>query len=226
MPTLGAPHNFRNSNMNKFSFIAAAVTAALAVSANAHASGDGPYFGANFGLTFDQDIKHMKNPTLPGVKGEITSNDGISIGGAVGYQTGPFRFEGELTHQSSGAERMRLSGIPAPNSFSLSGDVKATSLMFNGYYALDLSRNWRPFVMAGIGKSEIKLDGLRVAGVSASGTGDATAYQFGGGLEWKASQKVVGEAQYRYFKTDNFKINGDRGRLDDHQLMIGFRYKF
>lgn len=48
--------------MNKFSFIAAAVAAALTVSTNANASDDGPYFGANFGPTFDQDIKNQNQP--------------------------------------------------------------------------------------------------------------------------------------------------------------------
>ena len=191
--------------MNKRSLTAIAVAAAAtALSATAAAAQDASwYVRGDVGGNFQSEINGR-----PSAKGD----SGWVVSGAAGREIGPgFRGEGEVLYLQGDGKH---SG----------GDLKTVAGMLNGYYDFNRSGSFQPFVGAGIGLAQVKVDG-------GPSDGDDTgfAYQFKVGVAHPFNDRLTGEVAYRYLGVNGLEFGRGAGRLDGdfttQAVTVGLRYK-
>ncbi|NTW82870.1 MAG: porin family protein [Chlorobiaceae bacterium] len=188
--------------------------------------------GAGFLNTSDYTY-NWKNIVPPGITGAkaITGEDnghtdfktGCLVNGAIGYDFGSFRVEGEIGYQNNEIKSFRGDVVeqasfayPPFNSTDTasysqkpSGDVKQTilSCMVNLYFDLDLkSKQVRPYVIGGLGNASVSRD-YRLPGKTVSFSESVFAWQVGAGLAFRVSNKSTIDIGYRYFATDDVHFN-------------------
>ena len=125
----------------------------------------------------------------PGFSGDNGSTDktGYNFGGALGYQTGPFRAEGEVSYLK--------------NSFDFgSGTEKigAFRLMANGYYDFMTGTQFVPYVGAGIGYVRFNEE-ASAFGLTDSSHQSSFGYQGIAGIGYNVTPAVMVGLEYRYF---------------------------
>ncbi len=180
----------------------------------------GLYLSGTLGFTRVQDANVESSPL------DFSYEDGFNIGVAVGYGIGEnIRIETELTHLENDLDKVEVSGLgTAPTS----GDIRSTSLLFNGY--IDL-KNGTPIITtlsAGAGIAKIDLDVDSVAGIYTGASDDdkVFAYQLGLGLGYALQENIIIELKYRYFATDDFDFEGDDVEFKTHNISFGTRIFF
>ncbi len=139
---------------------------------------------------------------------------GVPVGVAVGFKADEFRLEGAVGYQSHTIDEVGA------------GDISIWSFMGNGYYDISMAdSSVTPYLTAGLG----------FASISASNGGlDATefAWQLGAGVGFKASENVVVDLGYRYFRTSDVHV-ADYGlgipadiSIAGSNILAGIRYSF
>jgi opacity protein-like surface antigen len=185
--------------------LTAVAFAATALSATAAAAQDANWYvqGA-VGGAFQSEVNGR-----PSAKGDT----GWAVSGAAGRAIGDgFRGEGEVLYLDSSG---RHAG---------SGDLKTIAGMVNGYYDFNRQGAFQPFVGAGVGLAQVKVDG-------GPSDGDDTgfAYQFKVGVAHPFSDRLTGEVAYRYFGVNGLEFGNGPGRLDGdfstQAVTVGLRYK-
>jgi opacity protein-like surface antigen len=188
--------------------IAAASAAALAASASAasaQTAGSGWYVRGDAGATFDSRIDQSGGPR---------SDSGWTVGAGVGKDLGNgLRAEGEFVYLDNNGKHS-------------SGDIKTTAGFLNGYYDFARDTAWRPFIGAGIGLAQVKVDG----GGLADGDDTGFAYQFKAGVAHPITDQLTGELAYRYLGVKDVQIGSGPGRIDGDYttsaVTVGLRYSF
>jgi opacity protein-like surface antigen len=186
-------------------FLMTLVVAAVFMATSAQAANGQLYVSGNlaFGILTDTDIG-----------GDTISYDpGFGIMGAVGFDGGQFRIEGELAYRDYGIDTVTISGT----AFQGIGSISALSFMANGYADIEIPNSpLTPYVGVGMGFVDLSFN---VGGTSyASGT--EVAYQFMAGTAFDISPKAALTVGYRFFGfTDNEGSNV-------HELNIGARFMF
>ncbi len=185
--------------------LATAVLAATALTATAAAAQDANwYVKGDVGANFQSEINGAHT-----AKG----NSGWTISGAAGRDFGDnFRGEGEVLYMESDGKHAG------------SGDLKTVAGMVNGYYDFNRQGAWNPFVGAGVGIAQVKVDG----GLS-NGDDTGFAYQFKVGVSHPFNDRLTGEVAYRYFGVNGLEFGGIPGRIDGdfstQAITVGLRYK-
>lgn len=184
----------------------AAVSAATLMATAASAQQISPdwYVGGNFGDSFDAKVNGGGRPT---------SDSGWTISGAVGRRFGNgFRAEGELVYLDNDGRHG-------------SGDTKTTAGFVNGYYDFLQNPDWQPFIGAGIGIGQVRIDGN---GPTAHGDDTNFAYQLKVGLAHPFSDKLTGEIAYRYLGVTDVKIGSGVSRFSGDYgasaITVGLRF--
>ena len=151
-------------------------TLLLAFSFNAYGAEGGWYFGGNIGMVFlddsslgvfdEFDLEDIIGEDVP--EGSTASIDleydmGFLISIAPGYDFGGFRLETELGYEISDLDTLNaLLTIPGVDSeaegLGVSGDATTLSLLLNGYKDFLPDSPFRPFIMAGIGLSNLEAE--------------------------------------------------------------------
>ena len=177
-------------------FIVMAVFALVFITTSAHAADKGMYFSGNVGLSILSDADNDQAGTVL----ESSYDLGFNVGGAVGYDFGNVRAEGELAYHRNDVDEVQGTGIFAFPPVPGDGSASAISFMVNGYYDFHIDNSaWVPYLGVGIGFANVDWD------VSASGTqrvdDSATvfAYQFMTGLGFNINPTTTLTAGYRYF---------------------------
>ena len=186
-------------------FVAAAVLAGSAGAASAQTVGpdSGWYVRGDLGGTFQSDVDGR-----PKAKG-----DGGWIGDVgAGYDLGNgVRAEGELAYLKSD-----LKGATG-------GDSKTFGGFANVYYDFNRTGTWRPFVGAGVGFAQVKVDNSLVHG---DDTG--FAYQAKAGVAYKVNDRWTAEVAYRYLDVTSVSIGSGVNKLDgdfsSQAITVGARY--
>jgi OOP family OmpA-OmpF porin len=185
--------------------LTAAFVATTALSATAAAAQDSNwYVRGDVGGNFQSEINGR--PSAKGDTGWVAS-------GAAGREIGDgFRGEGEVLYLDSSGKH------------SGAGDLKTIAGMLNGYYDFNRQGAWQPFVGAGVGFAQVKVDG-------GPSDGDDTgfAYQFKVGVAHPFNDRLTGEVAYRYFGVNGLEFGNGPGRLDGdfstQAVSVGLRYK-
>ncbi|MEI7825818.1 MAG: outer membrane beta-barrel protein [Chlorobiaceae bacterium] len=181
-----------------------------------------PYVSLSTGLSLigESDVTVLGDTT----PSSMTFKSGVPFVGAVGIKNDGYRVELSLGYQFNYVDEYIENGVRTPS--ITDARLSVFSYLVNGYYDIDMKGGVTPYLTAGIG-------GATLTGKT-SGTPDASksgfAYQLGAGIGVKASESVVIDFGYRYFKPSNYSENVG-GKIYDqsyliHNFLAGVRYTF
>jgi len=205
-----------------------AVFALVFITTSAQAENKGMYFSANAGVSSDDEYPS-------GSAFETSYDPGFNISGAIGYDYGNIRAEGEIAYHSNDVdESSLLSGIVS----NADGTISALSFMVNGYYDFH-TQNFSlvPYLGVGIGVAHVNTD-FSVSGIPFSPFVDDSdtvfAYQFMAGFGVKVSPTITLTGGYRYFATTEPEFNDSTGipptnfdsEYRNHEVNFGVRVMF
>ena len=177
-----------------------------------------PYVGVSAGL----GLLNKSDVTAYGV----TVNDaveykaGIPFGVAIGVKSDCYRLEGAVSYQTHSVDNYL--GVPAGSN---SPDVSVLSFMANGYYDICIKdSDVSPYLTGGIGLASVKVKESGDTTLDES----AFAWQLGAGVGFKASENVVVDLGYRYFKTSDVTSNDGTSDISvaGSNILAGIRYSF
>ncbi len=178
----------------------ATTAAAALLSAPAHADDVYAKVFGGVGLGVDQDFDAQIAGVGP-VSGEIDTDIGYDVGGALGYQLNDlFAVEAEVAYRSNDISGGTVAGAP----FSASGDIDALSFMGNAVLTLPGSYGLTPYGGVGVG----------TAGVGGDGERDYVfAYQGFAGLKRDLTDRISAGVEYRYFGSEDATFSNAVGTL-------------
>jgi opacity protein-like surface antigen len=167
-----------------------------------------PYVSVSGGLGL------MNNSSVNGHSDIVEYKTGYLFNGAVGLKSDPFRLEGEIGYHRNSVDKYG-GGAPWADE-----RVSIWSFMANGYLDYDMrDEGISPFVMLGLGYASVS--NSYTGGSSSNG---AFAWQIGAGIGIKASDKVTFDVSYRYFKTGDVTLYGDKVTTGSHNFLAGLRF--
>lgn len=201
MPIINGGFNGGESVMKRF--LMTLVVAAVFMATSAQAADGKMYFSASGGLSLTDDLD------FPGIN--FSFSPGFNVGGALGYDYGQFRAEGEIRYSTVDLDE--VNGISTP----ISTDLSALTFMVNGYYDHEMGNSpVTPYIGAGLGIADSELD---ATGIGSSSETDF-AYQFMVGLGFDVGSSTALTAEYRYVGI------ADSDAPDTHAFIFGARFMF
>ena len=168
-------------------------------------------------------------------------NDGVAVGGSVGYDFGKFRLEGEFGKHFHSADRFNIindGGLGlggTGNQNAASGKSNATHLMLNAIMDFDGligDSKIEPFIGGGLGITDVKWSNLATTSAGISSASDTVfGYQMFAGLRAPISESVELSLKYRYMGTNDSSMTDRIGNVfkasyDVHDIVIGLVYRF
>ncbi len=184
-------------------FLMIMVVAAVFMATSAQAAKGKLYFSAGGGLSLTDDLD------FPGLN--FSFDPGFNVGGALGYDMGQFRVEGEIRYSSVDLDE--VNGVPTP----ISVDLSALTFMVNGYYDHEMGNSpVTPYIGAGLGLVSSEID----AGAFGSSDEEDFGYQFMVGLGFDITQTVILTAEYRFLGI------ADSDAPNTHAFIFGGRFMF
>jgi opacity protein-like surface antigen len=191
-------------------FLMTLIVAAVFMATSAQAANGKLYFAGTAGLSIASDLEEQ------GV--EVSFDPGWNITGAVGYDFGRFRVEGEIGYRTFDIDEVSVPGFPP---VSLDGDASALTFMANGYYDHELRNSpLTPYIGFGLGIADAEVE-VTIPGLGTLSTDDTEfAYQFMVGAGYEVAPNVVLTGGYRFFGI------ADSGAPDSHEFNLGARFMF
>ena len=185
------------------------------------ANTQGPYVALRLGVCFLDDATLSEEGFPFNIDTEFDT--GMAIEGAVGYDFGMFRAEGEIGYRKNDIDEFSALGI----SLSADGDFDALSFMVNGYLDFENQTAFTPFIGAGIGYAKVSANDISVGGIDVGDEDDSVfAYQLGVGVGYSATESLIVEIAYKYFATSDPDFDDTEAEYDSHNISIGIRYAF
>jgi opacity protein-like surface antigen len=168
------------------------------------------YLSINGGVTLPQN-SDLTDPVLGTAALELEYDPGYFVGLAVGNHVDKLRFEAEIGYQKNKVDSV-VGG-------SISGDpeIRLSTLLFNFYYDFMKESRFTPYLTAGLGLGNMKLDGV-------SGSDAVAEYQFGAGVAFRISDKIALDLKGRYLGTTDAKF--DTASLDFTTINAIFDVRF
>ena len=158
------------------------------------------------------------------------------VGGALGYDFGAFRAEGEIAYRANDFDDASSGGL----TFPAEGDTSAISFMANGYYDFHSANSpLVPYIGVGLGFANVDTDfsvpflsPLKLVDDSAT----VFAYQFMAGLGYNINPTTTLTFDYRYFATSDPDFSPGPGFIpglpdieseySNHSFNLGARFMF
>ncbi len=191
----------------------------LFLSKNAFAQG--MYFSAHVGPNFRANSDAiLSGAAVPGRIGtELDPDIGYVLGGAVGTFLNDFRVEGEISFRDNSIDP--VPGLP------LGSGLSALAFMVNGFYDINIRKEFTPYVGFGIGFARLA---LAPDGALNSDSDIVFAYQFFLGVSKPISPTVDVFLDYRHISTTDPSFSFAGLRVDTEfgssEILIGGRLKF
>ncbi len=225
-------------------FVAAVMWSTPGFSGNAYVSG-------NAGISWISDSEHRPG-NVEYIEDEhgadISYDSGFSLMGAVGYDFGDIRVEGELGYQSGDIDSVTSdydddSDYEAGRAYAGTGDVDIISLMVNVAYDISLG-NVEVYPFAGVGAVRVSYDEATLCAEAAADyeengldgmdtwylknkNSTSFAFQIGAGVALPVADNMMLDARYRYFDIAEFANvpSGPSHNVDmsSHSAMLGLR---
>ncbi len=181
----------------------------------------GTYVSISGGAGLHNDSKLTSIATGAAVaRSPIAYKTGIPVVGALGYSSDSWRVEAALGYQLNTINTFGNGAAVAADSHT-----SVLSVMANGYYDVNMDdSSLSPYLTAGLGVASVT---LKEAGFTNIGRSEF-AWQVGAGLGIKASDQVIVDLGYRYFRaTDaNNKAGTEKGTFATSNILAGIRYNF
>lgn len=190
--------------------VLAAIFVTVGVSSTAKADCDGIYLGIRGG-GFEPKL---------GKSGPISSFDigkrTWSFGGAIGYRYEYVRAELEAILRGEPEKKRMVLGTQYREKF------EAQSYMFNVFWDLSPYTMFTPYLMAGIGWSELKIHSKPQGSAMRTFDENNFTWSVGGGLSAKVTSRLNIDVGYRYFDFDDIEDTEAKA----HEVYGGIRYVF
>lgn len=205
----------------KFAFISTALlSCGMATAAPAI---DGWYLSAFGGYSYFTSNVSLYRDTL--LLSDVRYRNGYNIGGRVGFQSNPIRYEFEYTYLSANPDRLRVNYIRQP---TVTGSINVNALMANIYIDFpEFLEAISPFVGAGIGYSFLNanIDSAGPLAVTFLNASDnAFTYQGTAGLTYNFSENYAINAAYRYLATSSNNTFGKNLQVQMGSAGIVYRF--
>jgi OmpA-OmpF porin, OOP family len=179
------------------------------------------YLNGNLGAVFLNDSDLTQSD---GTKGKAEYDTGFGITGALGYDFGPARIEGEVGYRSNGYDNVAASGQEKVN---VGGDVTAWDFMLNGYYDFENATAFTPYVGGGIGAAVLDSSSINAGGIiMPSGDDTVFAYQVIAGAAYTFADVWAVQLEYRFFGTADPTYNSTDSEYMSHNVFVGIRFNF
>ena len=216
---------------------AVGVVAALAVPARAQTLlPGGLYIGAQGGWTSLETVTNDGHPQRIGpfagqnAQSVESFDSGFNVGGRAGFQSGPWRFEGELSYRANDSNHLQMVSPSNRPGRSAGSERHSLAEMANVIYDFDLGLPVTPHVGGGIGAAQVTRNLTNIFG----GTHDTVtvfAYQAIGGLRYMVMPSLAFDIDYRYFATTGTTFtstNPDqiRSSYPTHNIVAGISWLF
>ena len=142
------------------------------------------------------NIKNLKN----GLMGSL----------AVGWDYGSSRWELQLSHRRN--EVGTITGQQFPGKNPGQGDAVATAILFNGFYQIENSTQFTPYIGAGFGFALVDIDfGIVDQPKLVDESNFALAWQFNVGTEYEVSESWAIGLNYSFFSLFDTKYKKGPG---------------
>ncbi len=172
------------------------------------------------------------------VGGSLPNKSSVTAGSNndTKYQWGPVVL-GELGYDFGGPKAElelgdRNNSIKSVGGSSGGGRTNAFSVMTNGLYDFLPDSKWHPFIGAGVGMADVMSNDIHNGGSWAySGNDWVFAYQGMAGLGYDLTHNWMVKAQYRYFATADYNVDGAGGTTGhasykSNSVLVGLTYTF
>ena len=207
-------------------FILMAIFALVFITTSAHAADKGMYVSGNLGLSIADDT----DLSVFGIEfATISFDPGFTIGGAIGYDYGNIRVEGEIAYHFWDMDEGTVGPIApgCPCTGPIDGDASALSFMLNGYYDFQITNSsLAPYLGGGIGGANINGD-ITVLGDDSD---IVFAYQLMAGIGFEINPSTTLTLGYRYFATTDPEIEIFGAPVEftvsSHDFSLGARFMF
>lgn len=202
--------------------VAAVSVPSLALAETTYPIYRGWYASLGAGLNINRDSE-FTGPAVPGF--EADHDLGFAGIGAVGYNFGHVRLEGELGYRRNGVDQYRNPGVAG------SGDTDAITILGNVVYDFLPDARINPYIGAGIGAARVNFDSHRRAGAAFVDDSDwVLAYQGILGVNYKLAPQTLISLDYRYLGTSDADVTTSLGAADGryqaHTILLGVTYRF
>jgi opacity protein-like surface antigen len=183
----------------------------------------GGYLSGSAGIAMPEDGDITKAEIL-GDKLTVEYDDSWAFTGALGYDFGFFRMEGEFGYQGNDVEAMVWHNV----NVNPEGEMTAMTGLANGYIDFENGTNITPFLTGGAGITMLELQDYQFPGDEKKLDIDENkfAYQFGAGIDFKVSNQISLDAKYRYFAVDEIENEYAKVEFASHNVMLGARLNF
>ena len=178
-------------------------------------------FGGQFSLLQEQTIK---DGVIPGGKGELASDPGFGVTGALGYAwENGLRTEAELGYRRNDFDKVSGGAYGTRFTGGVDGHTSALSGMFNVLYDYDTKSAFTPYIGSGLGLANVtaESDRLRV-----DNNDVVFAYQFMGGVRYALTDNISLRTGYRYLTTTAPEIRGSSGEYGSNNVEMGLTFGF
>ena len=156
--------------------------------------------------------------------GNTTYRDPYFAGGALGYKSGPIRYDLQLNYINGKIKQFSFgSVIQTP----VSGSSIATSGLVNIYYDFeDLNPMLAPFLGFGLGYSNVKVKFSSTTPTTTAFNQSNTVFSYQGsaGVTLNFSETIGFDLGYRYLRTS--RANNFNSAYQAHLFNIGTTYRF
>lgn len=155
------------------------------------------YMSCNVGVALAEDADiTINDPAFGNLQGSLEYDPGYFVGLAFGNHVDNMRIEAEIGYQKNKADSLSLNlgGATYTGDITSDNEIRLSTLLFNLYYDFKNRSQFTPYVCAGLGLGNIKLDGVSKS--------DAVGeYQLGAGVAFQISEKVALDLKGRYLGT-------------------------
>ena len=219
--------------------VAALVIFSIPSLSTAAASRPGPYFSVFLGTSFARDatVSSYDLWNDAAYSDQVSFDPSVYLGGTGGYDFGFLRLEGELSYRHANMDSITDStGYRFRN---VDGNVGAFSTMFNVFFDIHNRSIVTPYLGGGIGFTTLFMsdttayDTRDLSNVVLYDEGDDTVFaaQAGAGIDIALSRFNSLDVGYRYFRTgkanfDTYYDYTSSMRLESHNIMVGFKFKY
>lgn len=173
------------------------------------------YASCNLGLAMldDADL----DDTSIGRRFSYEFDPGYFIGLAIGNHVNNFRFEGELGYQKNKVDSVSTSGVSLTSTDDQ--EMRLVALMFNLYYDFKNKSAFTPYISAGLGLGNLKIDGAT--------KGDSVgAYQIGTGVAFQISERVALDLKVRHLETTDAEFDTSNIDFSTNNAIFDVRIYF
>ncbi len=195
----------------------------------ASAGQTGDYVGASAGLLLS---KHSTVTDRNGDSADLSYNMfGASVSAFIGRQYGMgLRVEEELFYKRAATDKFNHSGTSSKIDSNMSCLGAMTNLYYDWYHDVKVMEgsSFSPYVGVGVGFVDVNMSDGTVNGLKLwNGGSDAVlAYQIAIGSGIPINKDIVLDISYRYFSTQDSKIDQIKTNFSNHNILLGARYFF